>query len=941
MPHFFERRDWFGNSPAIWVLAALLFVTPLGWWSLRQIRLENDVANWLPAQDPELKLLRWARTQFPAEERVYVTWDDSSLNDERIEPFIQKLEPRKDRDGVPRGGVPHVADVIEPRELLRKMQDNGVEPREAARRLQGIVLGAGPLRVRLSERTRSHLRRTQQELAAAAQREFGVTLQFQKPVEDLASRAAIPTPDEGDGAVSTPSAPAIVNADGSLSEQEDLEHDFAVAWSGMGVGAPATQRIVDWLLKFSAADAPGEPAIERCFFVPGSPVALAVGLSEAGAADRTEALRVIRQAAAEAGIPPTALKVGGAAVAATELNSEVMRAAWDPEVPWREFHRRSVVATSALVGAALAYLLVRSFRLATIVLFASLFTTFLALAIVPATGGTMNTVLVVMPSLLLAVTLSAGIHVANYWKHAAARDPRTAVAETCRAALRPCLLASLTTAIGLASLSTSSLIPVREFGLYAAGGTVLAFCMTCYAIPALLMLWPARGEVENHLDHPGWRAYGRFLTHLPALKAAALLLACGVGSCGLGWFRSETKVIRYFRESSPIVQDYRHLEAHLAGIVPVELIVRFDQQAQEETNLLDRMELVRSVEERLRRHPEITGALSLADFQPVSEAPAEDASMLVRSRYQKRANTMEDRIRGGEIAGAGAFYAVSAAAHDWKQPGDQGLNHAGDELWCVTAQVHMLTDADYSAVIRDLNEIAQDVLRMQPGATHVVTGDMPLLVRTQQAVLNGLLASCGVTCGLILAIFLALLRNPWAALVALIPNVLPITVVFGAASFGGIRIDIATMMTASIALGMAVDGTLHFLSWFQQRVAAGESRQDAVISAVMHCGPAIWQTSWAAALGLLVLVPAELLLIGRFGWLMAAMVGVGAVGDLLLLPLLVASPVGRLFVPAHNAPTPTMAALEPCEGSVPTPHLVRLDAAKTVRFASKSASEAE
>jgi predicted RND superfamily exporter protein len=196
-----------------------------------------------------------------------------------------------------------------------------------------------------------------------------------------------------------------------------------------------------------------------------------------------------------------------------------------------------------------------------------------------------------------------------------------------------------------------------------------------------------------------------------------------------------------------------------------------------------------------------------------------------------------------------------------------------------------------------------------------------LFLRTQQAVLDSLISSSFLSFALILMVFIVQLRSIAAGLLAMIPNIVPITIVFGLVSFGGMKIDIGTMITASIALGMAVDGTLHFLEWFQKKMSAGMTREQAVISAVTHCGPAVWQTSWVVALGLIVLVPAELLLISRFGWLMAAMVGVAMLCDLVLLPQMLASPLGLLFIPRPPKTNATNS------DEAKPPHLAQIDAA--------------
>ena len=128
MPHLFERRDFFGNSPAIWILAAMLFLLPVGWQSLKQIRMENDVENWLPPDDPQLKVLHWTHETFPVEERVFVSWVSSSLHDPRLSAFKQELSPTPDLHGVMRGGSPLIKAIYDPRDVLTTMQKNDVPP---------------------------------------------------------------------------------------------------------------------------------------------------------------------------------------------------------------------------------------------------------------------------------------------------------------------------------------------------------------------------------------------------------------------------------------------------------------------------------------------------------------------------------------------------------------------------------------------------------------------------------------------------------------------------------------------------------------------------------------------------------------------------------------------------------------------------------------------
>ncbi len=103
------------------------------------------------------------------------------------------------------------------------------------------------------------------------------------------------------------------------------------------------------------------------------------------------------------------------------------------------------------------------------------------------------------------------------------------------------------------------------------------------------------------------------------------------------------------------------------------------------------------------------------------------------------------------------------------------------------------------------------------------------------------------------------------------------------------------MITASVALGIAVDGTLHLITWFQELISRGRTIPEAVSGALEHCGPALWQTSAIVGLGMVALFPAELLLISRFGWMLAALIFAALISDIIFLPALLAGPLGTLI----------------------------------------------
>ncbi len=118
----------------------------------------------------------------------------------------------------------------------------------------------------------------------------------------------------------------------------------------------------------------------------------------------------------------------------------------------------------------------------------------------------------------------------------------------------------------------------------------------------------------------------------------------------------------------------------------------------------------------------------------------------------------------------------------------------------------------------------------------------------------------------------------------MIPNVLPAVGVLGALSLCGVELDVGSVMTASIALGVAVDDTLHLVLWYQRQRRLGVGAKKAVRSSILHCGSPILQTSIICGFGMAVLSLATFVPTMRFGSLIAMMLGVALIGDLMFLP---------------------------------------------------------
>ena len=216
-------------------------------------------------------------------------------------------------------------------------------------------------------------------------------------------------------------------------------------------------------------------------------------------------------------------------------------------------------------------------------------------------------------------------------------------------------------------------------------------------------------------------------------------------------------------------------------------------------------------------------------------------------------------------------------------------------------------------VAKDIPSILIGGVEDKESIQAVYTGVIPVVYKAQRTLLTSLADSIGLAFVLIALVMIVLL-NPGngvlekfrpshlgygiaAGAVAMIPNVFPVLMIFGLMCHMGIEIDIGTMMTASVAMGVAVDDTIHFLAWFRENLDKGIGRVEAVIETYRRVGPAMTQTTIVGGFGLFVFALSTFTPTQRFGTLMLVMLFAALIGDLVLLPALLAGPLGRFFKP--------------------------------------------
>lgn len=512
-----------------------------------------------------------------------------------------------------------------------------------------------------------------------------------------------------------------------------------------------------------------------------------------------------------------------------------------------------------LICLALLYYTLREWRLTLSILGLTVWAIQLSNASIRWMGMEMNFVLSALPVMVMVFTLAIAIHLVHYKRELSyTADP---IGAALRMAWKPVVLSAVTTAIGLLSLMVSDIPPVREFGLLASIGCGIALLTGLGLTPAVLTVFPERRPTDLNAVPGLFERFSKAIVRRAGLICAVILVIVGIASIGVLRLNSKIDPLDFLPRGSRVVSDLNEVETHLTSINSVELIVDFGT---EDLPFVERIMRVRALEKKLATHPSVRHTMSLATFFP-DELPS---NPLEAARLFGRA------LQNGQ---------------------QREFVSAGDRYWRISARIDGHSIEDEERVFQELQSLMAD----EPVT---LTGIAPLLKHAQREIFDGFWQSFGLAFAIITAIMVLALRAPLTALVAMIPNLTPISLVFGVLGWIGTPVDIGMTMTASIALGMAVDGTFHYLVHHRNALKRSGDSREASLTALQQTGAPILQAALIASLGMLALTLSSFTPTARFGWMMCVLLSAAVVGDLVLLPALLALWPSRK--PASVVPAP-------------------------------------
>lgn len=487
-------------------------------------------------------------------------------------------------------------------------------------------------------------------------------------------------------------------------------------------------------------------------------------------------------------------------------------------------------------------------------------------------GVKLNLVLAVLPPLLFVIALATALHLLMRFRDLAACDPDADATTICRATYHEkgwsVFWTGLTTAVGFASLGLSPLAPVRSLGLWAAWGLVWLTLMAFTVYPALLCLWGRRvggprrtvQTAKHHgEDTPADGSGGLWMRRRWALTASVVLGA--VAMAGLPRLGVESNALHYLADDHPVRQAIESLEAEGIGLATLELVLTFDGSPSDlQGPNVERIGRLTQLEGQLSTEPWVLGTASAGTLLRSAAGPMASMGPMAPMALAALANDP----RGREALEA--FFVQTPDGSRMRLT-----------VFVPTAGLEQL-----DPLMAEVQRQAADVF---PETSVALTGQYPLLLESQRSLLTTLTQSFGLTLLAVAIILRLLLPGTRLALLALLPNIGPVLGVLGFMGWFGIPLDVATVMVASVALGLSVDDTLHTLGHFRHLAPRLGAEQGAV-QTLRITAPAYLLTGVVLAAGFGVCALSSFAPTSRFGLLAATAIVLAVLGDLFLLPAL-------------------------------------------------------
>ena len=512
----------------------------------------------------------------------------------------------------------------------------------------------------------------------------------------------------------------------------------------------------------------------------------------------------------------------------------------------------------AVISLVVALVVLRNALLATLSFCVSGFASLMSMAAIYYGGRDLGDMLGVVPSLAQLLAMSNAVHFINYYSEDWLRhhDGNRAWRYAVRVGWLPTVAASVTTMIGFGVLATSNISVAGDFAIFGAIGVVCAAVAVLVIIPTVLIL--TQPKVKDH--HPLGRLFIDvlvFLTNTLRWPTALLLAAVLIGGgLGLMHLKSDVRTEIFFSAKSEFRQHHDWFSERFAPPQASDLMIGFPN---EPGNKVDKKTQFEFIEK-------LADDITVLDARYAVFAPSIFAISLPEQVPDQMYDDLWERAEGA----------------GWvKADGDR-------DYWRISIRHPSVPEPEDSKFLTEIRPlIAASENETDPAAEIELTGAYQVYAKSQAGLLEQLLRTFLLAFIIITPVVVIFLRSFLLGGIAILGNLFPLVVFFGVMGWLGERIDIATMMIAAVAFGIAVDDTVHFLTWLGKGFEQETSLRRSIRFAFENSAGAILQTTLIISFGMMAFLISDFRPSVRFATFSATVLIIALIGDLIFLPALI------------------------------------------------------
>ncbi len=496
------------------------------------------------------------------------------------------------------------------------------------------------------------------------------------------------------------------------------------------------------------------------------------------------------------------------------------------------------------------------------------------IAIMQLTGGYLEIMSSTIAPILLCVGVADAVHMIAKYDDAreSGMGKRPSIIEMLKTLGNATFLTSITTAIGFASLLSSTVMPMKKFGIYTAAGVLIAYVVTIIFLPSALRL-SRRNKVVNTHSGTFYPYLYVWLTKIAAFNRLHYksilvfgLVVTGIFLFGMKKLDVNARVFDDIGDDTQIMRDSRFFSENIAPQFPMEFII--DTNEPDGVLTVEMLHKADRLERKLLDFPEIHRVAGIHTLlKEVHRVMAPDDT-LNQSGLPESDEAIAQYILLLEINETDELYRLVDFEY---------------RIMRITA----FTEDAGSKRINEIRDEVNTLLReLFPFENVIVTGTTILSADLTEKIVYSLAWSILLALTAITLIMALLFRNIRLIIIALVPNVIPLVIVGGIMGFLNVDIKPSTAVIFTIALGIAVDDSIHYLARFRIEYLRRKAMMPAITATTIRTGRAIIVTSAILIAGFGTLITSAFTSTAMMGILVCSTIFSALFADLFILPAL-------------------------------------------------------